>query len=196
MTFQPAYDVAPDYTQIARTEAAALGISAHEISAVRVDEGLILDVHVEVNADQKLEAAHEIVSRFEDRLQQAIPKLTEIVTHIEPYYDPQDCVALEGEEELAQKVMQIATELYPNNYWHNLNLRASSGCGGGYTLSIHCQTEGSVTVAEAHELAEAVETRLRSELPEILPRHDPHGAVGARALGGVGFIFTEAVLPP
>jgi len=166
VTFQPAYDLPPDFTQIARTEAAALGISAHEISAVRIGDGLILDVHVEVNANQKLETAHEIVSRFEDRLRQAIPTLTEIVTHIEPYYDPEDCVALEGEEELAQQVMHIVTNLYPDNYWHNLNLRASPGCGG-YTLSIHCQTEGSVTVAEAHELAEAVETRLRSDLPEI-----------------------------
>ncbi len=166
INFVPEHDLSPDYTQIAQTEAAALGISVHEIAIAKVDDHITLDGHVEVGADQTLENAHAIVSRFEERLMEAIPELVEVNTHIEPLYGEKECVTCNGDiEELERAVMRIVTSNDPDNYWHELNIREEAE--GSYTLTIHCQLEGTLLVDEAHDLAERIETHLRAELPQI-----------------------------
>jgi divalent metal cation (Fe/Co/Zn/Cd) transporter len=62
-------------------------------------------------------------------------------------------------------VMRLVTHYDPQNYWHELNIREESP--GSFTLTIHCQLEGSMLVDEAHDLAERIETRLRAEFPQI-----------------------------
>jgi cation diffusion facilitator family transporter len=166
INFVPEHDLTPDYTQIAQTEAAALGLSVHEIAIAKVDDHITLDGHVEVGADQTLENAHAIVSRFEERLMEAIPELAEVNTHIEPLYGEKEFPTLNGDiEDMKRAVMRLVTRYDPQNYWHELNIREEAD--GSYTLTIHCQLEGSMLVDEAHDLAERIETRLRAELPQI-----------------------------
>jgi cation diffusion facilitator family transporter len=166
VNFVPEHDLTPDYTQIAQTEAAALGISVHEIAIAKVDDHITLEGHVEVGADQTLENAHAIVSRFEERLKEAIPELAEVNTHIEPLYGQKEYMIDDNNvEELKRAVMRLVTRYDPNNYWHELNIREEAP--GSYAVTIHCQLEGSLLVDEAHDLAERIETRLRAELPQI-----------------------------
>jgi divalent metal cation (Fe/Co/Zn/Cd) transporter len=90
----------------------------------------------------------------------------EVNTHIEPLYGEKECVTCNGDiEELERAVMRIVTSNDPDNYWHELNIREEAE--GSYTLTIHCQLEGTLLVDEAHDLAEHIETHLRAELPQI-----------------------------
>jgi len=164
--FVPAADQPPDYARVAHAEAAALGLGAHEVVAAEIDGGLVLDMHVEVPADLTLEEAHAIVSRFEQRLLVTLPELAYVVTHIEPAYGVKTCADRdEGGHTLAQRALRIATELFPDNQWHDLNIRVEPD--GSYSLSMHCRVDGSLPLGEAHRLAEQVETRMRSELPGL-----------------------------
>ena len=111
-----------------------------------------------------LEEAHTIVSRFEQRLLLIRPELAYVVTHIEPAYGLEACADRdEGGHTLAQRALRIATKLFPDNQWHDLNIRVEPD--GSYSLSMHCRVDGSLPLEEAHRLAEQVETRMRSELP-------------------------------
>ena len=47
--FAPRRDAPPDYDLIARSEAARLGVSVHEVIAVKAYDGLRLKMHVEVD---------------------------------------------------------------------------------------------------------------------------------------------------
>jgi divalent metal cation (Fe/Co/Zn/Cd) transporter len=163
-----------------------LGISVHEIAIAKVDDHITLEGHVEVGADQTLENAHAVVSRFEERLKEAIPELAEVNTHIEPLYGEKEYVADGGSvEDLKRAVMRIVTRYDPDNYWHELNIREEAP--GSYALTIHCQLEGSLLVDEAHDLAERIETHLRAELPQIhrVTIHtEPFERVVARSVPG------------
>lgn len=166
VSFRPASDHPPDYALIARAEADALGIGVHEITATQVENALVLDVHVEVSANQTLEQAHEIVSRFENRLSEAIPTLGDVVTHIEPAYGVKRSISLHGRaDQLTREALRIAAEQFPGGRWHALNIRAEAD--GSFSLSVHCQIDGSMSVDEAHQMAEQVETRIRSAMPSI-----------------------------
>ncbi len=166
VNFLPAHELPPDYTQIAQSEAVAVGISVHEIAIAKIENGLALDAHVEVNEQQTLDAAHTVVSQFEDRLMTVIPDLTSIVTHIEPAHGSKPCTNCDGETEpLADEIMAVVQQLYPEGYWHELVIRSESD--EGYSVSIHCQVKGSLMIGEVHQMAERVEAQLRVMLPEI-----------------------------
>jgi divalent metal cation (Fe/Co/Zn/Cd) transporter len=164
--FVPAADRPLDYARIAHAEGAALGLGAHEVVAAELGGGLMLDMHVEVPSHLTLDEAHHLVSRFEQRMIDILPAVDYVVTHIEPAYG----VKAYGDRDerghaLAQQTLRIAMQYFPDNQWHDLNVRAEAD--GTYSLSLHCRIDGSRPVEEAHRLAEAVETRLRSELPGL-----------------------------
>ncbi len=166
VNFEPAHDTPPDYALIARAEGAALGLGVHEVVAAQVEGALMLDMHVEVLAQQTVEEAHEAVSRFEARLMEAIPALQYVVTHIEPAYGVKTCFSHDVRtESLARQALRVATQLFPDNHWHNVRIRTEPD--GGYALSMHCRVAGSTSVDEAHRLAELVETRVRTEMPAV-----------------------------
>lgn len=166
VNFVPAHESPPDYAHMAEAEAAALGVRVHEIAIAEEEDGITFDAHVEVDERQTLDAAHTIVSQFEERLMDVIPDLTHVVTHIEPTHASRPCSNGSHEiETLAQKIMRIANQLYPDGHWHDLVIRTEAT--GDYAVSIHCQLQGSVMVAKAHQMAEQVEAQVRVALPEI-----------------------------
>lgn len=166
VNFLPTPEATPDYAHVAQAEAAALGISVHEIAVAQVDSGLAFDAHVEVDGQQTVAAAHILVSRFEERLMHALPELTSVVTHIEPAYGSKPCADCDSDEEhLAHNIMTVVNQLYPGGYWHELVIRTEPM--GGYIVSMHCQVKGALTIDEVHQTAEQVEAQLRVSFPEI-----------------------------
>jgi cation diffusion facilitator family transporter len=177
--FLPTHEAPPDYALIARAEADALGLKVHEVIAITTESGLKLEMHVEVPPEQSIGQAHAAVSRFEQRLRKVIPGLERVVTHIEPAHTGED--ARDSDEDahaLAREALHIAERLYPDNYWHDLDIRAEAD--GGYALSVHCHVAGDMPLEAAHRLAETVEIQMRAALPALHrvtihtePHHEP-----------------------
>jgi len=165
--FLPIHDETPqDYALIARAEADSLGLGVHEVIPFTNYLGLALEMHVEVPPDQSVGEAHIVVSKFEERLRQAIPELKRVVTHIEPFHTHEDIPHYAPDaHDLARSALKMAREIYPDNHWHDLGIRPESD--GGYALSMHCTVDQNMPLDEAHRLAENVETHVRRELPAI-----------------------------
>jgi cation diffusion facilitator family transporter len=164
--FLPARDAPPDYALIARAEADALGLGVHEVITTKTASGLMMEMHVEVAPEQSVGEAHAVASRFEEAMRRAVPGLERIVTHIEPahtvtasrYYD-KDAHAV------AHEALRLAEQLYPDNNWHDLDIRAEAD--GVYALSMHCHVAPDMPLEAAHRLAETVETQVRAALPAL-----------------------------
>jgi len=161
IAFLPQKATEPDYALVARAEGDALGIGVHEVIASTTPRGLVLEMHVEVAPDQTVGAAHQLVTHFEERLQRSVPGLARVVTHIEPahsheYVSDNSAIA----RRLAEDALAIATELYGQYGWHDVDIRAEAD--GGYALSIHCQVAQDMPLEEAHRMAERVETEMRA----------------------------------
>src|SRR5574341_256866 len=164
--FYPQHDAPLDLASLVRAEADALGIGVHEIIPADSNEGVILEMHVEVSPEQSIGEAHAIVTELEERLKQDIPHLDRIVTHIEPASPREEIRQINGDARaLGRKILQIVRDMYPDHRWHDLNIRIEAD--GGYALSMHCHVPEDMRIEDAHHIAEAVETRLRAMLPVL-----------------------------
>ncbi len=164
--FLPGHVARPDYALTARAEADGLGLAVHEVIAASNHGHLVLEMHIEVPPEQSVGQAHDVVSAFEERLKKALPELERVVTHIEPAHT-MDNTKLDGSEahSLAHRTVKIAQQLYRNNHWHDLDIRAESD--GGYAVTMHCHVPADTPLEDAHRMAEVVETQVRARLPEI-----------------------------
>lgn len=164
--FFPQRDGPPDLALSVRAEADALGLGVHEIIPALTDDGIVLEMHVEVPPEQSISEAHSTVSELEERLRLALPDLDRIVTHIEPAPSREEIKHANGDARLlAHKALDIAQSLYPNHIWHDVEIREEMD--GGYALSMHCHVPGDMRLEDAHHIAETVETQLRATLPQL-----------------------------
>lgn len=155
----------PDYTLEARAVADSLGLNIHEVIPVPIDDGVSLELHVEVQPGLTLGEAHRQVTEFEQRLKDSIPTVRDVLTHIEPANaHGAPLTHTQAALTLRDEAVAIANVLYPNANWHHAAIRLALG---GYALTMHCHLPAQVSVEEAHTIAEHVETSIRSELPLV-----------------------------
>ncbi len=164
--FAPQHDQSRrDYALIARAAADALGMSIHEVTEILTGEGLTLEMHVEVSPLLTLAEAHQQVTELERRVRANVPEIQGVITHIEPV-SGQPGAVMQTARAVAQRneALEIAKELYPKAHWHDATIRPMAG---GYAMTIHCWLPGTMSVQEAHTIAEHVETRVRAALPQV-----------------------------
>ena len=151
-----------------RALADGLGLGVHNLHVDMLDGGYIVDVDVEANSALSLEESHRLVTEFEMRAQADIPRLMEIVTHIEPTApgDHPDPIRGAEAERLRARVVEVADRICGQGAAHHIILRQSH-LPERIDLSFHCIVPGSTSLPEAHLIAEQVERQLRAALPEL-----------------------------
>lgn len=163
--FAPQKSGTLDYMLEARAIADGLGLRVHEVIPVPAQDGVVLEMHVEVRPGLTLSEAHRQVSDLERRLIDRLPTVRNVISHIEPSSDQgaplsQSQTALD----LRDRAVGIAAQLYPDAGWLNASVRLALG---GYALTVCCELPGSISVEEAHAIAEHVEAAIRTELPLV-----------------------------
>jgi cation diffusion facilitator family transporter len=163
--FAPQRSASTDYTLEARAVADALGLNIHEVVPIPIRDGIALEMHVEVQRGLTLVEAHQQVSELETRLKNEIPRVREVLTHIEPA-DAHGAPVTQSQAalELRDQALAIANQLYPDADWHHVTVRLALG---GYALMMHCHLPALVSVEDAHAIAEHVETSIRNALPLV-----------------------------
>jgi divalent metal cation (Fe/Co/Zn/Cd) transporter len=142
---------ATDAALIVRVTADLYGLTTHEIQR----HGPELELHVEVPPGQTLADAHTQVSAFETAIQEALPDIDRITTHIEP------SVSLDNQPEaqlpdrlvaVADSILALLQKHYPHIGWHDLRLRPTVP---GFALAVHATLPPQITVEAAHPVAAA-----------------------------------------
>ena len=153
-----------DYALIARAAADGLGLGVHEIIPIFMDEGVTLEMHVEVDPGLSLAAAHRQVSRLEENLMKN-SRITHVITHIEPQgRHGSPFTHSQRALQMRDEALTLAQQIHPEGTWHDATIRLMLG---GYALTMTCDLPGTVSVEDAHQIAEQVETRIRVDLPHI-----------------------------
>jgi cation diffusion facilitator family transporter len=164
--FMPDNDGPTDYALAARAHADALGLQTHEVRLSDGPDGRLLEMHVEVPANQSLAAAHEQVTQLEQDVRASLPDVDQVVTHIEPSLiatteDIDDPATAEG---LRGEAADLLHRSYPDGEWHDLRVTRYED---GYALAAHTVLPAETTVEAAHDRAEAAEMLLRSRLGQL-----------------------------
>jgi len=165
VNFAPQRNAPTDYALEARAVADGLGLGVHEIVTLPQQDGIALEMHVEVPPGLSLTEAHRQASELESRLKARLPAVQTVLTHIEPASERGSALILtQTALELRDQALARAQALFPGAQWDEPMLWLALG---GYALTIRCRLPGSVSVEEAHSIAEQVESALRTELPLI-----------------------------
>jgi cation diffusion facilitator family transporter len=152
--------------EVVRSVAALDGLRVHGIRAHDIMGHLSLEMHIEIPESMTIIQAHERVSNFEDRLQNEIETLDEIVTHIEPIGDQEvrrETTPLSSVE--IQNVVRELAKNIPGIYdIHEMKVHSD---GDELSITFHCYVDPALTIARAHQLTIELESEIRKKLPEL-----------------------------
>lgn len=148
--------------------------SVHRVRSRGMEDDIHLDLHVRVPPSMPILEAHRVAHEAERRLREEVEGLHDVVVHIEPQgeaegvdrtYDPQ--------------IRRIVARL-PGTAVHGIE---AHDLDGRLYVTLHLEVERTLSLEEAHELANQMEAMLRTEIPQTADvdvHIEPRGA-GPRA---------------
>jgi divalent metal cation (Fe/Co/Zn/Cd) transporter len=149
-----------------RINAAALTVprvrEMHNVRVVSVDGGLEVSLHLKLPRDLTLEEAHDVASRVERAIAEAVPEVVSVQTHLEPLSEPgagRTAVANQGAERI-RWIVRERTGAEPREVRF---LHTEDGLVAFLTLALDPES----TLAQAHSLASEVEEDVRRALPQL-----------------------------
>lgn len=163
---EPAEGVGEDLLTAARRIAAAHETAAHNLAIYEDERGLTLEMHLEMSAELPLLQAHRRSQEIDEELRASIPRLSRVVTHIEPYGEARSATLATSEEAASIRAL-LATipELKdPARAPQDIEIRH---CGSELSLSFRCALPGATSIKDAHRFTESIERSLRSQLPNL-----------------------------
>lgn len=142
-------------------------VPAHHVTVQSIGERLSVSADLEIDGRMSLGEAHRIASGFEAAVRAEFGPATEVETHIEPL----EFSHLEGQEAEALLVAKIATSLAQHaadagiiSHIHNVRVRRTQA---GLVVNYHCWADPDLDVASAHAAVDAIERRMRVDMPDI-----------------------------
>jgi cation diffusion facilitator family transporter len=137
----------------------------HNISVLHVDGRTEVSLHLKLPGDLSLDEAHEVASEVEDAIEEALPSVDVVQTHLEPLAEEAEGRRA-GEAEVARdteavaRIVRSRTGAGPRELRF---LRTDDGLIVFLTLGL----DPTVPLAEAHARASEIEEQIRGELPAV-----------------------------
>ena len=143
----------------------------HNISVLQVDGRTEVSLHLKLPGDSSLEEAHRVASEVEHAIQEALPGVDRVRTHLEPLAEEAEGrgVAAAADATAVTRAVQEATGAPPRELRF---LETDEGLVVFLTVGL----DSSLPLAEAHARASQVEERIRRDVPgvsEIIVHTEP-----------------------
>ncbi len=144
-----------------------LGLAIHHVAVQTVAGRLSVSLDLEVDGAMPLAAAHDVASRLEEAIRHELGPQVEVETHIEPL--PADLLAGRDAEpariaEVRELLSSLAVELPALGEVHDVRVRETAA---GEIVNFHCHVDPALSVSAVHDMVDALERRLRRQLPTI-----------------------------
>lgn len=141
--------------------AAVHQLMIHNLRLVVQDDGMHVEVHIELPDDMPLAEAHEKVTAYESDLRKRVGA-SYVVSHMEPRGGRGKGSAPVSLEDVTRAVNE-ALAASPLHAAHHLHAHTGED---GTSVTFHCRS-GAATVGEGHNLATRLEADIRARLPEL-----------------------------
>jgi cation diffusion facilitator family transporter len=152
-----------------RALAAALRVprvrEIHNVSVVRVGDRTEVSLHLKLPGEISLDEAHAVASRVEAAIEEALPDVDAVSTHLEPLAEtgvgaPPSPGAAEAEEHAIREIVHEETGAEP------LDVRLLD-TDSGLIVYLTLGVDPAQQLTEAHDRARAVKARIRQVRPQI-----------------------------
>ena len=138
------------------------GLMIHNLRLVTQDDGMHVEVHIELPDDMPLSEAHEKVTAYETDLRRRVGAVY-VVSHMEPRGGRSRSDAAPVSLDMVKQVVDRALQDSPLRDPHHLHVYTGEE---GTTVTFHCRS-AAATVGEGHELASRLEDDIRTALPGV-----------------------------
>jgi cation diffusion facilitator family transporter len=147
-----------------RVQAAALSVprvrEVHNLRVLEVGGRVEVSLHLKLPADLPLSEAHEVAEAVERAIQDAIPAVGSVQTHIEPLREVEAGRDAEADDALVAQIVRDVTGVPPRE----IRFRQTEN---GLVAFVTVQVGAGQALDEAHSRASEVEARIRDARPEI-----------------------------
>ena len=143
---------------VARTVAGVTDVAA--IRSRGRPDAKYVDLHIKVNPAMDADQAHGVASEVERRIAAQLPGVVDTVVHVEPQWAGDDANSWEA---LSLRLRGIADGLGLGLH----DLHAHVEPDGGYAVEVHLELPASLTLGQAHELADQFEAHARELVPDL-----------------------------
>ena len=149
-----------------RAVAARNNVAVHDLSVQSHQGKLHVELHVELDENLPLIAAHSFVSGLEAEILRETPEIDSILTHIES-----EPATIEQPEELVEEDIRIEKALRSSatHYSEIIDVHQIKvgRTAEHITLSCHCTLPDELSMHRVHEVITALEDRFKLECPEV-----------------------------
>jgi cation diffusion facilitator family transporter len=153
-----------DFDVRERIRAAAMGVSRireiHNLSVIDTADGSEVSLHLKLPGETSLGAAHELAEQVERAIEEAVPEVVAVQTHIEPLAAASAGSVVHRDTAEVERIVVEATGVQPRSvrFLHTVD---------GLVVFLTLRLPAGVTLADAHARASAVEERVRAALPDV-----------------------------
>ncbi|MDH5507712.1 MAG: cation-efflux pump [Anaerolineae bacterium] len=140
----------------------------HRVRSRGTRDSAFVDLHVKVDPGMSTSQAHAIASEVERRLVAEMPTVSDALVHIEPA----QMINNNPWGRMANDMRHIADGMGLG--LHDLHIHMTEE--GGYTVELHLEMSGEITLGEAHNLADEFETKIKqrwSQAEQIITHLEP-----------------------
>ena len=152
-----------------RAVAARANLSIHDVSIQQYDNGLHLELHLELDEKLPLSEAHEIVTRLEAEIRREVPAIASVLTHIES--EPatiEQPEALERDREQARFLVQTLRDV-SGNFPEVLDIHDIRVTRHHERIQVncHCTLPDDLSMASVHQVITALENAYKLAAPTV-----------------------------
>ena len=147
-----------------RIRAAAMSISRvreiHNLSMIELPDGIHVALHLKLPGDLPLDEAHALAEEVERAIEQDVPEIADVQTHLEPLAEPAAGREARGDQAGIERLVREATGVVPRS---TRFLHTDEGLVIFLTLAL----DPEESLAAAHATATGVEQRIRASVPGV-----------------------------
>jgi len=148
-----------------RAVAARNNVAVHDVSVQDLHGRLDVEQHLELDETLTLKQAHDEVSRLEAEIRAEVPEIASILTHIESEpatIETGDAVV--RDYDLERRLKRIVREFPEVLDMHEVAIKRVRN---RIYVSCHCTMSDDLALSRVHDLATALETRFKQQVPEL-----------------------------
>ncbi|MCP4570548.1 MAG: cation-efflux pump [FCB group bacterium] len=167
VTFNPASKDSEKIADTVRFVVNSFGYDQHHLIINRGAEGYFVSMHIEMPGEFSLDQSHRKATEITAKLHEAIEELDKAVIHTEPHGTEKTVSSDECEEcdDVAARIRNIVESFPGVDDCHNIVLTPHQD---GLALSADMRLDGSMPLDKTHKIADEVENKLKSEIPQLL----------------------------
>jgi cation diffusion facilitator family transporter len=165
----PTATIAESVHDRVRAVASRANLAIHDVAIQQYDNGLHVELHLEVDEKLPLSAAHDLVTKLEAEIRREVPGVASILTHIESEpatIEQPEAVARDREQArvLAHTLRNVSSDFPEVLDIHDIQVAKHND---RIQVNCHCTLPDELPMARVHQVITALENAYKLAAPSV-----------------------------